>query len=241
MAYGFFVLAGDYHSSSGSFLSLPHHLVSLWALHQFLLASELTGLIHHVSVGGLTFLYNVCRWSYMKLLPFQLHRKLLERFPGRAKELRSVWDYLLMALGRMHPRLLGGLVNILAETHCNIFDRSWSLGEVPAAWKRANITPIYKNRKKKEIWETTNESTSLEYLEKLWSGFSWKLFLGTKKKKATGRSQNIPQLTQPSLTVSSLLFASSLVPQRLWKHDLPHEDLGEEGIKENLQVSLCHV
>lgn len=93
----------------------------------------------------------------MKLLLFQLHRKLLERFPRRAKELRSVWDHLYkrdiqksMGLGRMHPRLLGGLANIIAEAYCNIFDRSWSLGEVPADWKRANITPIYKNRKKKK-------------------------------------------------------------------------------------------
>lgn len=114
-------------------------------------------------------------------------------------------------------------------------------GGSPSCLEKGKYYAHLQKQEKKEIWETTNESTSLEYLEKLWSGFSWKLFLGTKKKKATGRSQNIPQLTQPSLTVSSLLFASSLVPQRLWKHDLPHEDLGEEGIKENLQVSLCHV
>lgn len=76
----------------------------------------------------------------------------MERFPRRAKELRSVWDHLhkqdiykSMGLGRMHPRLLGGLANIIAEAHCNIFDRSWSLGGVPADWKRANITHIYKN------------------------------------------------------------------------------------------------
>lgn len=72
----------------------------------------------------------------------------------------------------MHPKLLGGLASTIAEAHCNIFDRSWSMGEVPAEWKRANITPIYKNRKKKEIWEITDESTSLEYLEKLRSGLS---------------------------------------------------------------------
>lgn len=72
-----------------------------------------------------------------------------------------------------------------------------------------------KTRWGKEIWEITDESTSLEYLEKLWSWLSWKLFLGMKKKKAIGRSQHIPQLIQPSPTVSSLLFASSLIPQRL--------------------------
>lgn len=26
-----------------------------------------------------------------------------------------------------------------------------------------------------------------------------------------------------------------------WKHDLPHEDLGKEGMMENLHVSLCHL
>lgn len=48
----------------------------------------------------------------------------------------------------MHPRLLTGLANITAKLHLNISDRSWSSGEVPADWKRANITPIYKKRKK---------------------------------------------------------------------------------------------
>lgn len=141
----------------------------------------------------------------------------MERFPKTAKELRSVWDHLYkwdiyksMGLGRMHPRLLGGLASITAEAHCHIFHRSWSLGEVLADWKRANITPIYQ-KKKKKIWEITDESTSLEYLEKIWSGLSWDLFLGMKK-KATGKSLHIPQLTQPSPTVSSLLFASSLIP-----------------------------
>lgn len=68
LAYRFFVLAEDYHSSSSSSLSLPDHLVNPWMLHQFLLASKLTGLFHHVSIGGLTFLYNIYRWSCMKLL-----------------------------------------------------------------------------------------------------------------------------------------------------------------------------
>lgn len=220
MAYGFFVLAEGYHSSSGSFLSLPDHLIGLWTLHRFLFASKLTGLFHHVSVGGLTFLYNICRWSYLKLLPFQLHRKVLERFPRRAKELRSVWDHLYnwdshktVGLGRMHPRLLGGLANIIAQAHCNIFDRSWSSGEVPADWKRANITPIYKNgEKKKRFGKLQMSQSHLSTLKNYGVDPPGKLFLGMKKKKATRRSQHIPQLTQPSPTVSSLLFASSLIP-----------------------------
>lgn len=56
-----------------------------------------------------------------------------------------------MGLGRMYLRLLGGLANIIAETHCNILDRLWSSGEVPADWKRAHITPIYKKGKKKRF------------------------------------------------------------------------------------------
>lgn len=75
-------------------------------------------------------------WNYSW---FQLHRELLERFPRRAKELRSVrdhlykWDiYMSVGLGRMYLRLLGRLANIIAEAHCNILDRLWSSGEVPA-------------------------------------------------------------------------------------------------------------
>lgn len=184
----------------------------------------------------------------MKLLLFQLHRELLERFPRRAKELRSVLDQLYkwdihksMGLGRMHPRLLGGLASVIAEAHCNIFDRSWSSGKVPANRKRANISPIYKNGGKKEIWEITDESTSLEYLEKLWSGPSWKAISGHEEEEGNWEK---PTHTSANSALSHCQqFVICFITDSIetWKHDLPHEYLGKEGIKENLKVSLCHL
>lgn len=49
-----------------------------------------------------------------------------------------------MGPGRMHPRVLKELGNVIAEQLRIIFKRLWQLGEVPSDWKKANITDVLK-------------------------------------------------------------------------------------------------
>ncbi|KAK4810867.1 hypothetical protein QYF61_008839 [Mycteria americana] len=44
----------------------------------------------------------------------------------------------------IHPRVLKELVDVMAGPLSIIYQRSWESGEVPADWKLANVTPIYK-------------------------------------------------------------------------------------------------
>jgi len=99
-----------------------------------------------------------------------------------------------------------------AKPHVNIFNRSRGSGKAQLTGKGQILHPSRK-RAKKKFWELTDESASPESLEKLWNGSSRKLFPGMKE-KAPGRSQHRLLLTQPSPTVSSSLFASSLLPSR---------------------------
>ncbi|KFP06874.1 hypothetical protein N300_06381, partial [Calypte anna] len=49
-----------------------------------------------------------------------------------------------------HPRLLKELAGEVAKPLSIVFEKSWQSGEVPAAWKRGSITPIFKNGQKED-------------------------------------------------------------------------------------------
>lgn len=177
---------------------------------------------------------------------FQLPGKLLERFPRKAKEPRSVGDHLYkldiykpMGLGRMHPRLPRGLANVSAKPHFNIFDGSWSLREVPADWKRANITPIYKKGKKEDLGNY--RWVSLTWVPR--KIMEWVLMEAISRHEGEGNWEK-PTPTSVRSTLShchqfTVYFVIASIKTR--EADLTHEDQGKEGMKENLQVSLCHL
>ncbi|KAK4818427.1 hypothetical protein QYF61_012961 [Mycteria americana] len=55
-----------------------------------------------------------------------------------------------MGLDGIHPRVLRELAEVLTRPLAIIFQQSWLPGEVPVAWRLANVTPIYKKGKKED-------------------------------------------------------------------------------------------
>ncbi|KFP74986.1 hypothetical protein N311_05057, partial [Apaloderma vittatum] len=48
----------------------------------------------------------------------------------------------------IHPKILRELAGVLTRPLSFIYQQSWLTGEIPADWKTANTTPIYKKGKK---------------------------------------------------------------------------------------------
>jgi len=74
---------------------------------------------------------------------------------------------------QMHPHVLNALEDEVSRTLSILFEKSWQSSEVPAHWKRANTTPIFK--KDKKVWGTAGQLVSPLRLVGSWSRSSWKL------------------------------------------------------------------
>ncbi|KFW05944.1 hypothetical protein N326_05529, partial [Eurypyga helias] len=66
------------------------------------------------------------------------------------EHLRNLKVHKSMGPDEIHLRVLKELVDEVAKTLSVIFQKSWWSGEVPADWKRGNITPIFKKGKKED-------------------------------------------------------------------------------------------
>ncbi|KAK4810546.1 LOW QUALITY PROTEIN: hypothetical protein QYF61_004509, partial [Mycteria americana] len=58
--------------------------------------------------------------------------------------------YKFMGPDEIHPRVLKELAEVLTKPLSIIYQQSWLTGEVPADWRLANVTPIYKKGQKED-------------------------------------------------------------------------------------------
>ncbi|KFQ14116.1 RNA-directed DNA polymerase from mobile element jockey, partial [Leptosomus discolor] len=56
-----------------------------------------------------------------------------------------------MGLDGIHPRVLRELAEALAKPLSIIYQKSWSIREVPDDWRLANVMPIYKKGWKEDL------------------------------------------------------------------------------------------
>lgn len=162
------------------FFSLLDHLMGV----RVLLASKPTGLWHpsYVSADNLGFLYAICSWSYTKLHLISSSRQAYVRSPSKSAKVSKARDHQGWPVEAGPATQIDGTWQCVSEaarrttslqSHTLTFLIGHGVqGKSQMTGKGQTLHPTTKSakqKKTKQIWESTYESASRESLEELWN------------------------------------------------------------------------
>ncbi|KAK4810667.1 hypothetical protein QYF61_007467 [Mycteria americana] len=92
----------------------------------------------------------VVEWPSLEVFKRRLDEVLMDMGEMVSDLLHHLDTHKSMGPDEIHPRVLKELADVLTKPLSIIYQQSWLTGEVPADWRLANVTPIFKKGRKED-------------------------------------------------------------------------------------------